>query len=329
MTSVGTLTVPSLTRNGPSSPLPPLHLLLSFCDDDLVAFAEVRLPTSVRTAPGAEAAGLQVCLALCPVTPHVTTDCQSLLTTAAAGAARATAASRPLAAIWGAISTNVDDGLPALVERNLLTWMPAHKSLPQALKARKSDGNLVTLIDWRANRLADAVARRCAYGSAVPRHTARQLKHAAEALHTEAAILGVVTYAANHHPVTTCTRTGALVTQHRRDSVRVDARPSSVPARPWRTRTPAPLPEPAAVRDGPHRVTVARPQHPARALAAAATRARMRCASAEADFALRSILTSRHSRTLPSAPSSGTDRFAAILARVVARQATAASATST
>ena len=112
-------------------------------------------------------------------TPHVVTDGQCLLTTAAAGTVRATASSRPLVAVWRTIVAALDADVSLLVTRDKLRRLPAHKSLELALQARNSNGDLVTEIGWRANRLADAIARRCTHTLAAPRAAAKRPQLAA------------------------------------------------------------------------------------------------------------------------------------------------------
>ena len=46
----------------------------------------------------------------------------------------------------------------AIVNSGKLVWMPAHKSHLAVGVATKSDGQLLTTTDWRANRLVDCLA---------------------------------------------------------------------------------------------------------------------------------------------------------------------------
>ena len=94
----------------------------------------------------------------------------------------------------------------AFVSAQKLVWMPAHQTAASAARAVRSDCRPVSVTDWRANRLADVVAR-----SAAVRHVPRKavidcIDVAADALKLEAAALGAVTKAAaNNHPVAVVT----------------------------------------------------------------------------------------------------------------------------
>jgi hypothetical protein len=261
---------------------------------------------------------------ICSVhTPRVVTDCKSLLTTATAGAVRATSASCPLAGVWGVVAICVDGDLARLVALKLLRWMPAHKSLAKAVALRASDGELVTNLEWRANRLADAIARTCALRLAVPRPVTARLRVAADVLRTEAGTLGVVTKAANRHKVAVITDGGHPATVVRRDSVRPE-RPSYVAARPWRARVPLPPRELASVR---LRATSVPPaavsRHCALVAARDASRTRRREHQAADSFVLRQIVSDRASHARPQSVPAAV-RYAALRLRVVAREAAAA-----
>ena len=292
-------------------------------DGALLAFAEARLPATVLTAAAAEAYGLMLATSCSVCTPRVVTDCKSLLTTAAAGAVRATAASRPLAGVWSIIAACVDGDLAQLVARKLLRWIPAHKSLARAGTLCASDGEFVTECEWRANRLADIIARTCALRLVVPRPVAAKLRGAADVLRTEAGTLGIVTKAANRHKVTVFTGGGHPTNLIKRDSVRPE-RPSHVAARPWRKRVPLPPREPSPVRV---RVTPVPPaaaeRHFAQVAARAASCTRRREQRATDSFLLRQVLCDRASQARPqSVPAD--QRFAALRLRVAAREAEAA-----
>ena len=123
-----------------------------------------------------------------------------------------------------------DHSFIGLADSDCLVWMPAHKTIRAVGEVKLSDGSRMTLIDWRANRLADAIARRCAHLSAVPSPVAAMLRLAADVLRTEAGTLGAVTKAANRHRVPITTDGGHHTSVIRRDSVR-PVRPSFVAAR--------------------------------------------------------------------------------------------------
>jgi len=131
-------------------------------DGDLVAFALGVPPAWVRSAPAAEAWALLRVFSSCPSPPRVVTDCFNLITGLGAGRAAATGAKRPLARLWGMTFQTLDGGIcPDDVEKVLL-WMPSHGSKAVIGHAIKSDGSVVTALDWRANRLVDALAKAAA-----------------------------------------------------------------------------------------------------------------------------------------------------------------------
>ena len=107
---------------------------------------------------------------------------------------------------------------------------------------------LLSHIDWRANRLADALAKLAAAANQPPKAVLRLLVSAAAAVKHFAMLLGRTTHAANHHPVQELNGDGETVTRLKRDSV--DA-PRPVPAcksAPKAAPKPKPAPAPIAVR---------------------------------------------------------------------------------
>jgi hypothetical protein len=194
-------------------------------DGALLGVVEARLPSRVGTASEAEANALLLAVTICPFTPLIITDCQSLLTTARGGLASATAANRPMAGVWTLIGSALDGDTAAAVEQGKLLWMPAHLTRTAAGAMRKSDGSPVSMVDWRANRLADAVAKSAAGAPTSTMHAVRCLKSAGDVLRHEAAVLGAVTCAANTLRVRTVTASGNCTTVVKRDSVTTVAAP--------------------------------------------------------------------------------------------------------
>ena len=81
-------------------------------------------------------------------------------------------------------------------------WMPAHTSTSSVGEVKLSNGERLSMVDWRANRLVDALAKMSASeAQCVPAalklgaSTEMAVRHAAQ-------LLGQVTHAANHHRVT-------------------------------------------------------------------------------------------------------------------------------
>ena len=82
-----------------------------------------------------------------------------------------------------------------------LVWMPAHTTASEAHKKAKSDGKELTAAEWRANDLADKLAKRGAISSLLREAADNAIKTAGSSLVQVAARLGVVTLAANQHRV--------------------------------------------------------------------------------------------------------------------------------
>ena len=146
----------------------------------LVAWGSGIPPDTVDSSAAAEAWALLDCLQSTHNLPRVTTDCASLRSTAAAGKAKATDASNPLARIWCAVAAALDGRTERLVSTGALVWMPAHKSAAAIGAAMKSSGTTLTTLDWRANRLADFLARKAARITAITPNQRKLLGSAVE-----------------------------------------------------------------------------------------------------------------------------------------------------
>ena len=92
-----------------------------------------------------------------------------------------------------------DGDTARLVKGRRLDWMPAHTSAANAASLKKASGKKVSIIDWRANNLADHLARQAAEANAPPKRTMQLVKHATDMVKCAAAKLGLVTWAANNH----------------------------------------------------------------------------------------------------------------------------------
>jgi len=82
-----------------------------------------------------------------------------------------------------------------------LVWMPAHTSATLDHVRVKSNGRSLTTAEWRANQLADTLAKRGALVSPFRNEADKVIKAAGGALQQAAARLGAVTLAANVHMV--------------------------------------------------------------------------------------------------------------------------------
>ena len=97
------------------------------------------------------------------------------------------------------IASSLDGNLASLIEQGRLVWMPAHQTAAHMARSVKSTGQPVTVVDWRANRLADALAKSAATETQAPPAALKLLDAAAAAVKHCATLLGQVTHAANHN----------------------------------------------------------------------------------------------------------------------------------
>ena len=170
-------------------------------DGSLIGFGRGTPPNWIKTAPAAEAWALSQVLSMVPCPPAMTTDCNSLISTAAKGTSRATSAKAALARIWTRIASSLDGDTTRLVSSSILRWTLAHLSQASIGSCANGTDRVITAIDWRANRMADALAKEAAAEFAADAATIRLVKSAEEAARFHMALLGVVTHKANHCPV--------------------------------------------------------------------------------------------------------------------------------
>lgn len=182
----------------------------------LIAYATATPPPWVKTASAAEAWALWLTLKENPFPPHVLTDCMGLVNAAKAGPALATKGSKADARIWKQIDTLTGDGYRGL--RDKLVWMPAHTSASGAVGRVKSDGQLLTTSEWRANDLADRLAKKGAASTPLRVAADATIQLAGSALLQAGARLGAVTLAANCHKVWYTKPNGELAYKVTRDS---------------------------------------------------------------------------------------------------------------
>ena len=175
-------------------------------------------PSWVTTAAAAEAWALKTVLELSPFIPLMCTDCLGLLQTADQGTERATASNRVLARIWVQIARALDGNIRRLVSRDNLIWLPAHLTLQAVGERKLSNGARMTIIDWRANRLVDALAKMAAAQSRLLPALLALLKTATLAAQYSARLLGRVTFAANNCPMQVQNEDGTLTQVMCRDS---------------------------------------------------------------------------------------------------------------
>jgi hypothetical protein len=211
-------------------------------EGDLLAHGVGWPPSWCATAAAAEVWAVQVVLAQCPFPPKIRTDCMSILTTAMAGTKAATHHSRPLARVWVRIAQILGVDVVTLVVGGKLVWIPAHKSASAVGESKLSNGDRMSYVDWKANRLVDLLAKAAAEHLSSGRSVLNLLASAEAAAAHAACCLGIVTHAANNHKVDAIGEGGKVITKVVRDSVDEPklARATSAPppvAQPIRTRT--------------------------------------------------------------------------------------------
>ena len=191
-------------------------------EGDLLGFGRGTPPHWCTTAAAAEAWALQEVLAQCPFPPQMRTDCQALLATVAGGVQRATAADKKLARIWRKIANMLGGCFKSFAESKVLVWMPAHQTTASVGEVKLSSGARLSMLDWRANRLVDALAKMSAAEAQCMPACLGLVEAAAVALRHAAMLLGRVTHAANNHVVYEPDDSGNQVAKVRRDAVQCE-----------------------------------------------------------------------------------------------------------
>ncbi len=182
-------------------------------------------PHWCATAAAAEAWALQFVLSLQPFPPKMRTDCQSLLTTLRDTPQHATAANKQLARIWVAVADILGGCFRSINDAGQLVWMPAHTTTSSVGEVKLSNGSRLSMVDWRANRLVDALAKMAALEAQYLPTAVKTLKSAEIAVRYAAKLLGRVTYAANHHCITIIDDKGISKTKTCRDAMEAPKRP--------------------------------------------------------------------------------------------------------
>ena len=149
-------------------------------------------PASVSCISSAEIWAISMVTVNFPAWEKIVTDCQVAQRLAEAGPEVCRSARAKAAQVWATImrSLDADDGY----DPSWLTWMPAHTARTAVGREKKSDGQVVSIIDWIGNHAADLIAKSAAETVRVPASTRAKLKrHAEAALHWRAT-LGARTY---------------------------------------------------------------------------------------------------------------------------------------
>ena len=125
----------------------------------LIGFGFGTPPNRITTAAAAELWAIDFVLGINPTPPKIKTDCMSIIAAARTGTKMVTDASRPLARLWRSIEDSLDGDIGVLVRDGHLNWIPAHLSLRAVGERRLPNGDRLSMVDWRANRLVDILAK--------------------------------------------------------------------------------------------------------------------------------------------------------------------------
>ena len=91
--------------------------------------------------------------------------------------------------------------MASLVSEGRLVWMAAHQPMATVGENKRSDRVRVTLNDWRANSLVDALAKVAAQSVLTTKGMVYFLKSATTLARNQLGNLAQAIYAANHHRV--------------------------------------------------------------------------------------------------------------------------------
>ena len=292
-----------------------------------MAYGWATPPAWVRTSGMAEAWAIVLTLRGNAGPPTIVTDCLGVVNTAQAGALAAMSHKNTSARIWREI---IELSAGNLIElRRRLTWMPSHEAIDGVQGMLKSDGKNVTIPEWRANQLADKLAKRGAGCSALRDAADGKIKLAGKALCFHAAQLGVVTRAANKHRIEYTDKNGKEAHRFIRDSSTIERQKKSGPV-PHSSlgaaaaAVPPPAPSCSATAAGPSLQAV-QPTPPPSRCSEKASRARAHAATrvAAALEATNAVAQAIAATTVPASGVSALDRLGAVRERVRARLASA------
>ena len=183
----------------------------------LLAFGGGVPPPWCNTAAAAEAWALLMAISHSVALPRIITDCKGLLDTAEAGFAAATAPSRVLARVWVAINVALDNKFVDLA--TALAWFPAHQTAAMIGHPVRRTGKILTVVHWRANRLADAVAKAFARDHLASEELATLVTSGRTSVLHHASLLAKVTHCANNCPQQATRKDGSTYTKMCRDSM--------------------------------------------------------------------------------------------------------------
>ncbi len=196
-------------------PGPPAVVVVS-ATGSLLGFGAGVSPHWIVDAAGAELWAFKVVASLNVCLPLVITDCKGIYDTLQTSPPEACGHKRALGRTWSMVAQHLDQDFAEAAK--MVRWMPSHTSLSAIGTARDSHGQLVTTLMWRANRLADALAKKAASQHRLPVWVSKLVGDAAVCTRHQLALLGVVTFEAHNHRVSQITEGGATKEFVYRDS---------------------------------------------------------------------------------------------------------------
>ena len=173
-------------------------------------------PEWIVDAAGAELWALYTVATLNSFLPKVVTDCKGILDTLQGCPQAASGHKRALARTWNMVRHVLDDDF--VTAAALVRWMPSHESAHTLGQTRDSHGQPITPLMWRANRLADILAKAAAGQNRLPAWVTGLVASAGTWVKHQASKLGAVTHAANNFETTEVIDGGAVVRKVLRDS---------------------------------------------------------------------------------------------------------------
>ena len=156
-------------------------------------------PAWVLDAAGAEVSALFSAIRLSHCMPHVVTDCLGLLNSLQDGYMAGVGSNRRQARLWVMIGHALDEDFSSAAR--MVVWMPSHDAAHTINVVKDSSGSLLTPVMWRANRLADLLAKSAAEPLRLPRRIAKYVAVMSKLVAHHCARLGVATRRANAHHV--------------------------------------------------------------------------------------------------------------------------------
>ena len=173
-------------------------------------------PAWVHDAAGAEVWAFFSAIRLNCYLPRVVTDCLGVLRSLQDGYQAAVGPNRRQARLWAMIGHSLDEDFSSAAQT--VVWMPSHGAVHTIDVVKDSTGCPITPAMWRANRLADLLAKSAAEPWRLPRWITRQVSDMSRLVVHHAARLGVATTRANGHRVTVHDEQGVERTRVLRDS---------------------------------------------------------------------------------------------------------------